>query len=652
MTSRATSCYSDAILLEFNTGRLTDDTLEMKVAEHLSWCSRCDERLSSLPEDSIIALLKTPAPADSRSASDRFRFDLSLEPTRSRRSSGAAGNDEPTQARASSTATAPLPVRIDRYFVVKQLGNGGFAEVFLAKDSDHDRLVALKTPRRDRLSTRELRESFLREARTIAVLDHPHIVPLYDCRELLDGRCIVVMKYVDGETLREALRLRQFTARDVAKLVADIADALDYAHRQGIRHRDVKPGNILLDRQGHAFLADFGLAIDQQQQAWNSSEAAGTYPYMSPEELIGDGALVDHRSDLWSLGVVLYECLAKRRPFPGNKAEEVIAEVERGAPTPLADVDPEIPAALARICERCLRRTPAERFESAAELANALRDWLGRPSRRATLARGLGALAAVGVGALLSGAALLGSNERRSTLATWIGLAPPADPIDVAGDKAVSGDDDLDEGWRPVLAAPPVEAAWLNMQDNEFSHDNQAQRLIAQQHFGRGLLSCGSLPSSTFQLRYVIELTAWRGAAGSFWSLRDDLKSFPERRRQTLAVLLKRNAEQPQVLDVALQVLALTPSPFDTRKFECAHSHEYGEGKLPLPESSKLAVELHVERGQLKSLLVNGVQVTLQAHAIDLGWAERAPGEFGFVALDSRIVVDRAAYRVGAAVAR
>ncbi len=271
---------------------------------------------------------------------------------------------------------APLPARIGRYAIQKLLGSGGFGRVYLGHDEELDRLVAIKVPREDRLATRHDQEEFVREAKLLAGLEHPGIVPVYDVGRTVDGRCFIVSKYVDGSDLTARLAAEPLTPTKSAKIVADVADALHFAHSRRIVHRDVKPANILLDQSGRAFIADFGIALKEEDLGRDAS-IVGTLAYMSPEQLRGEGHLVDGRSDVFSLGIVFYELLTGRHPFSVDRLQRM-ASAEARPPRQLND---QLPRELERICLRALCKRAADRYPTAKDFADDLRHWLGHPQQ-------------------------------------------------------------------------------------------------------------------------------------------------------------------------------------------------------------------------------------------------------------------------------
>jgi serine/threonine-protein kinase len=265
-----------------------------------------------------------------------------------------------------------------RYALERELGRGGMGIVYLARDLSLDRPVAIKLLPPALAGVPSLRERFLREARTAARLSHPNIVPIHSVEE--HGELVLfVMGYVEGETLGQLLaRSGPLVPALAARVLQEVAWALAYAHRQGVVHRDVKPENILLERgSGRALVSDFGIA--QSAEAGLVSGAggiAGTVRFMSPEQLAGEP--LDGRSDLYSLGVSAFLALAGRAPFETAPGEVRAALVLRGPAPPVASVRPDLPARLAAIVDRCLKRAPAERFPDGETLAEALGAARGR----------------------------------------------------------------------------------------------------------------------------------------------------------------------------------------------------------------------------------------------------------------------------------
>jgi len=261
----------------------------------------------------------------------------------------------------------------DRYTIERELGRGGMATVYLAEDLKHHRSIAIKVLD-PAVAAAIGPERFLREIETVAKLTHPHILPLHDSGSA-DRFLYYVMPYVEGESLRERLiRERQLPVEDALHIAREVADGLEYAHRHGVVHRDIKPENILLEA-GHAVLTDFGIAraiaVVEGETLTATGIAVGTPAYMSPEQAAGEKDL-DGRSDLYSLGCVLYEMLAGQPPFVGPTIESVVHQHLSAEPRPVTALRGAAPAVVDRALIRVLGKAPADRFRTAAEFAAAL----------------------------------------------------------------------------------------------------------------------------------------------------------------------------------------------------------------------------------------------------------------------------------------
>jgi formylglycine-generating enzyme required for sulfatase activity len=269
-----------------------------------------------------------------------------------------------------------LPSRIGRYCVQGVLGQGGFGTVYLAHDHELRRPVAIKVPATGRLGSESAILSLLKEAQVAAGLRHPWIVTIHDVGRLANGECYFVMEYVPGQTLAEVLTQRPLSDAEIADLMLALAEALRHAHERGLIHRDLKPSNILIDAESRPRITDFGLAVEARTQHLLAGEVAGTPGYMAPEQVRGETHRFDAPTDLWSLGVILYELLTHKRPFPGH-GKEVFDAILQREPEPPRRLNPTVPRELERICLKCLAKRMSDRYPTAAALAEDLRCWRG-----------------------------------------------------------------------------------------------------------------------------------------------------------------------------------------------------------------------------------------------------------------------------------
>ena len=300
--------------------------------------------------------------------------------------------------------------RLGPFEILAPLGAGGMGEVYRARDTRLDRTVAIKLLPSELVNAPGRRvERFRHEARAIARITHPNICTLHDVGE--DGSAIfLVMEYVDGATLARRLEDGPLPLPLALRTAIGIADALDHAHRHGVVHRDLKPGNIMLTRDSVKLL-DFGLAKLKERDEQVPTDATrsarltdvgtimGTVPYMAPEQI--EGREVDARTDIFAFGVVLYEMVCGRRPFAGDSRASLMAAIVAAEPPPLSSLQPQIPASLERLILRCLAKDPDDRWQTARDLAAELR-WIAE----AGSARNSGAWPSLaGRAAPLSGAA-------------------------------------------------------------------------------------------------------------------------------------------------------------------------------------------------------------------------------------------------------
>jgi TolB-like protein/Tfp pilus assembly protein PilF len=291
-----------------------------------------------------------------------------------------AGVDSSAVASAKADdpgGTSPMLMDFGDYELLEQIGRGGQGVVFRARQKSLNRTVALKVINLGQWATKAHVKRFRREAEAAARIEHPCIVPIYEVGER-DGSCYFSMKFVEGGQLDEVARREPMQPRRAAELIAKVARTIHYAHERGILHRDIKPGNILLDAKGEPHLTDFGLArlVESESSVTQTLDVLGTPSYMAPEQAVGNNAAVSNATDVYGLGAVLYQLLTGQPPFAGGTTYETIKLLEDTEPRPLRLLNPKVDRDLSTICLKCLEKDPKRRYSSALALAEDLERWL------------------------------------------------------------------------------------------------------------------------------------------------------------------------------------------------------------------------------------------------------------------------------------
>ncbi|MGE5277604.1 MAG: protein kinase domain-containing protein [Acidobacteriota bacterium] len=291
---------------------------------------------------------------------------------------------------ADKGAGGPRLTKLGRYEVLNELGKGAMGIVYLAKDPVIGRMVAIKTIRTssfgdDDSESREFRERFIREAQTAGILSHPNIVTIHDIGEDPDTQTsFIAMEYIEGRNLKSLLAEKnRFSYEQIADIIAQVAEAIDYAHRKGIIHRDIKPANIIITTDGKVKIMDFGIAKIASSNLTTTGQFLGTPNYMSPEQV--SGAAVDGRSDIFSLGVVLYELLTSRKPFQGENLTAISYKIVHEEFTPPAELSPEVPPDFNAIVARAMAKDPWNRYQRGKDFALALHQLKARLEERRAL---------------------------------------------------------------------------------------------------------------------------------------------------------------------------------------------------------------------------------------------------------------------------
>src|SRR5438128_6942954 len=288
--------------------------------------------------------------------------------------------------------TLAAETRLGRYEIRSQLGAGGMGEVYLAEDTQLHRKVALKVLPADVASNQDRMRRFNQEAQDAAALNHPNIAHIYEIGEA-EGLSFIAMEFVDGQTLREKIHLKRTELSKLLRYLQNVAEGLAKAHAAGVVHRDLKPDNIMITGDGHAKILDFGLAklIEQRPPATSAQGSSevdtammpqhstpgtviGTVGYMSPEQAQGKTEEIDHRSDIFSFGCILYEAATPKRAFAGKDALDSLHKIVHSQTPQISEVNPAAPSELQRIIRRCLAKDPEDRYQTIKDVAIELKE--------------------------------------------------------------------------------------------------------------------------------------------------------------------------------------------------------------------------------------------------------------------------------------
>src|SRR5213594_583027 len=286
------------------------------------------------------------------------------------------GNDAAVHSKKAARAATMLG-ELGDYELLEEIGRGAQGVVFRARQKSLNRTVALKVISLGQWASKAHLKRFRREAEAAASLDHPSIVPIYEVGER-DGSCYFSMKFVEGGQLDEVVKRTPMPIRHAVELIAKVARTVHYAHEHGILHRDIKPGNILLDAKGDPHLTDFGLArlVESESSVTQTLDVLGTPSYMAPEQAVGNNAAVSSVTDIYGIGAVLYQLLTGHPPFAGGTTYETIKLLEDTEPRPPRSLNPKIDRDLSTLCLKCLEKDPKRRCPSALALAEDLERWL------------------------------------------------------------------------------------------------------------------------------------------------------------------------------------------------------------------------------------------------------------------------------------
>ena len=302
-------------------------------------------------------------------------------------------------------------MKYGRYEVMKEIGRGSMGVVYLAHDPNLDLNVALKVLRHDRVESSAFVKRFLSEAKALGRLDHPNIIRVFNVDED-EGNVYIAMEFIEGESLNDVIKKNRFGPEKIIELGTAVAGTLDYAHKQGIVHRDIKPSNILVRSDGRMKITDFGIAHIEDASAQKQTQAGeilGTPSYMSPEQVLSQP--VDGRSDIFSLGIILYELCTGTMPFKGQNLAAIFNAITQVEPLPVTELNPDIHKDLSDVISRCLKKNPGDRFASGENVVIALKECkkteelgatiIASPEHKQSKKHGLLAIAAVIIAVLI-----------------------------------------------------------------------------------------------------------------------------------------------------------------------------------------------------------------------------------------------------------
>lgn len=499
---------------------------------------------------------------------------------------------------------------IDRFEICSLLGKGSFGEVWKCRDPLLNRFVAIKFAKPN-LAARPSGMGLFEEARKVSQLSHPGIVHIYDV--INSGPQIaIVSELIDGQTLRDRLAAGPISIREVISIVRDIAAGLQHAHQHDLVHRDVKPSNILLRKNGSAALTDFGLAASEMQFEHMRDGSSGTLMFMSPEQARGDIHLLDNRSDIFCLGIVLFHCLTGRYPYPSaSDKQKYRRSIATRNARPLRSIDSQLPKTLDHICARCMALDPRDRYRTAQDLVDDLEAFLAsetaqlpsvpsKPRHRIlVLAMAVSGLAIAAFAALRSPPADRSRADKSTAVsaaaASSAGSATTSPPIAPITRK-------LNE---VNLLQPPEIFAWPFSDSRGIpQHSPEAQTWSVRSDSTRFLAVCGEIDNSIKELNLQVEfnLRDWMGRAGLMWGLRQNTEEALRKEYLCYVAEVQRFADETQP---SISVSEVTVVPVDAVDKTISYTREITRVRFNFPDPLKpwSALKVLVKSSQMQVIV-------------------------------------------------